>query len=65
MFLILRKACLPLYITEKVGEVNIKINLKAVSCHVMKMMELCQKNILRKVLFSPVLVGSKMPSVRC
>ena len=64
MFLISRTACLPLYITEKAREVNIKINLKPVSCYVMKMMELYQKNILCKVLFSPVLDGNKTPSVR-
>jgi len=64
VFLILRTACLPLYITEKAREVNIRINLKPVSCYVMKMMELCQKNILCKVLFWPVFVGNKTPSVR-
>lgn len=56
MFLILRRACLPLHKIEKAWEVNIKIDLKPVSCHVMKMMELCQKNILCKVLVSPILV---------
>lgn len=65
MFLILRRACLPLYIKEKAREVNIKINLKPVSCCFMKMMEFCQKNILCKVLVSPVLVGNKTLSVRC
>jgi hypothetical protein len=50
VFLLLRRACLPLYIMEKAREVNIKINLKPVSCHFMKTMELCQKNILCKVL---------------
>jgi hypothetical protein len=63
VFLILRRACLPLYITEKAREVNIKINLKPVSFHVMKMMELRQKNILCKVLVWPVLVGNKTPIV--
>lgn len=64
MFLILRTACLLVYITEKAREVNVKINLKPVSLYVMNMKELCQKNILCKVLFSPLLVGNKTPSVR-
>jgi len=65
MFLILRRACLPLYIREKAREVNVKINLKPVSCHVTKMTEFCLKNILCKILVSPVLVGNKTPRVRC
>jgi hypothetical protein len=56
VFLISRRACLPLHKTEKAWEVNTKIDLKAVSCHVMKMMGLCQKNILCNVLVSPILV---------
>jgi hypothetical protein len=62
MFLILRRACLPLYIREKAWEVNIKINLKPVSCH-MKMTELCLKNVLCKILVSPLLIGNKTPRV--
>ena len=64
MLLILKRACLPLYITEKAREVNIKTNLKPVS-YVKKMTELCQKNILCKVLVSSVLVDNKTTSVRC
>jgi hypothetical protein len=56
VFLILRRACLPLHKTEKAREVNINTHLKPLSCHVMKMMEFCKKNILCKVLVSPVLV---------
>jgi hypothetical protein len=64
VFIILRRACLPVYIMEKAREVNIKINLKPVRCNFMKMMELCQKNILCKVLVSPRHVGNKTLSVR-
>ena len=65
VFIILRSACLALYKTEKAREINIKINLKPVNCHVMKLMESCQKNILWKVLVSPVhVIKHQMSDVR-